>query len=354
MKINYFHVRPLDDTQLNNWVKYLEFEEAQGDHARIVKLYERCVIPCCNYTKFWLRYVRYLEKHARSVAQAKNLSSFDPVDARNIFERVTTIFMKKRPDIHLEYALFEEQYMNYDEARAIYQKIQKIAPGHVESILRLIGMERRLKNIDKCEALFSENVKKITDETQSLFFFLEYCKFCMRVYKDLKKTREVFREGIEKFGKHKEIWIYFVNFEKTIRGKDLEQRVSAIYNEAHKFKGLSEVDRLALLLDWIAFYSDEGADLQELRNLTQEYKDQLAIYEASAHTSSSSSHHKRPHEVDHAAEPPQKVPRTNEFNNFESHQQGSDYSYYNHYYGYDYNSYNYPPYAGYEHHTHNI
>lgn len=46
LKVNYFHVRPLDEAQLNNWTKYLEFEEKQGDHARIVKLYERCVVPC--------------------------------------------------------------------------------------------------------------------------------------------------------------------------------------------------------------------------------------------------------------------------------------------------------------------
>jgi pre-mRNA-processing factor 39 len=52
LKINYFHVRPLYDTQLSNWAQYLEFEEHQGDHERTVKLYERCIIPCCNYTKF--------------------------------------------------------------------------------------------------------------------------------------------------------------------------------------------------------------------------------------------------------------------------------------------------------------
>merc|ERR1712083_562988 len=35
---------------------------AEGDHERIVVLFERCLIPCALYEQFWAKYARYLEK----------------------------------------------------------------------------------------------------------------------------------------------------------------------------------------------------------------------------------------------------------------------------------------------------
>lgn len=52
LKISYFHVRPLTQQQLTAWSTYLTFEEKQGDHARIVNLYERCIIPCVRTLLF--------------------------------------------------------------------------------------------------------------------------------------------------------------------------------------------------------------------------------------------------------------------------------------------------------------
>lgn len=41
----YFHFSPLDADQLDNWRKYLDFEEKQPGNA-VFKLYERCLVPC--------------------------------------------------------------------------------------------------------------------------------------------------------------------------------------------------------------------------------------------------------------------------------------------------------------------
>jgi pre-mRNA-processing factor 39 len=46
VKRSYFHIKPLDDAQKSNWTKYLDWEEEQGDLARIYALYERCLVPC--------------------------------------------------------------------------------------------------------------------------------------------------------------------------------------------------------------------------------------------------------------------------------------------------------------------
>lgn len=54
IKRPYFHAKPLDKHQLQNWHDYLDFEVAQGDHRRTVFLFERCVIACAMYEEFWL------------------------------------------------------------------------------------------------------------------------------------------------------------------------------------------------------------------------------------------------------------------------------------------------------------
>merc|ERR1719193_2152182 len=62
LKRTYFHVKPLDHRQLRTWDQYLDYEVAEGDHERIVVLFERCLIPCALYEQFWAKYARYLEK----------------------------------------------------------------------------------------------------------------------------------------------------------------------------------------------------------------------------------------------------------------------------------------------------
>lgn len=52
LKISYFHVRPLNKNQIAAWNNYLTFEEKEGDHQRIVNLYERCIIPCVRFILF--------------------------------------------------------------------------------------------------------------------------------------------------------------------------------------------------------------------------------------------------------------------------------------------------------------
>ncbi|KAL5997301.1 hypothetical protein ACLOJK_008231 [Asimina triloba] len=78
----YFHVKLLDDVQLENWHHYLDFVELQGDFDWAVKLYERCLIPCANYPEFWIRYVEFVED--RGGREIANLA----------LARATQVFLK--------------------------------------------------------------------------------------------------------------------------------------------------------------------------------------------------------------------------------------------------------------------
>ena len=55
IKRPYFHVKPLEKSQLSAWRLYLEFEIKQGNDKRIRVLFERCLIACAFYEEFWMR-----------------------------------------------------------------------------------------------------------------------------------------------------------------------------------------------------------------------------------------------------------------------------------------------------------
>lgn len=96
IKRPYFHVKPLERVQLKNWREYLDFELSNGDHKRVVILFERCVIACALYEDFWQRFATYMEGHSVEAC-------------RHVYERACTIHLPRKPSIHLAWAAFEEQ-----------------------------------------------------------------------------------------------------------------------------------------------------------------------------------------------------------------------------------------------------
>lgn len=96
IKRPYFHVKPLERVQLKNWREYLDFELSNGDHRRVVILFERCVIACALYEDFWQRFATYMEGHGVE-------------KCRHVYERACMIHLPRKPSIHLAWAAFEEQ-----------------------------------------------------------------------------------------------------------------------------------------------------------------------------------------------------------------------------------------------------
>lgn len=104
IKRPYFHVKPLDAAQIANWERYLTHEERAGDVPNVVRLYERCVIPCAAHPALWLRYAAATERYQ------------GPVAARAILQRATRVFVKRHVEAHLFLARFEERQVQPPES----------------------------------------------------------------------------------------------------------------------------------------------------------------------------------------------------------------------------------------------
>ncbi|KAF1881085.1 hypothetical protein Lal_00023118 [Lupinus albus] len=185
----YFHVRPLNVGELENWHNYLDFIEKEGDLSKIVKLYERCVIACANYSEYWIRYVLCMEANG----------SLDL--ANNVLARATQVFVKRQPEIHLFSARFKEEAKDIAGARAAYQLVHaEISPGLLEAIIRHANMEYRLGKLEDGFSLYEQAIaiEKGKEHSQTLpMLFAQYSRFVYLASGNAEKARQILVEGLE-------------------------------------------------------------------------------------------------------------------------------------------------------------
>ncbi|KAK1266238.1 hypothetical protein QJS04_geneDACA000076 [Acorus gramineus] len=184
----YFHVRPLDDPELDNWHNYLDFIERGDDFNKVVKLYERCLIACANYPEYWIRYVLCME-----ASGSMELAS-------NALARASQVFVKKQPEIHLFAASFKEHSGDTPGARVHYQLLQsEISPGLLEAIVKHANMEHRL-GTEAADSVYEEAIaaELAKDQSQILpMLYVQYVRFLYLVAGKAEKAREILAKALE-------------------------------------------------------------------------------------------------------------------------------------------------------------
>ncbi|KAK4762621.1 hypothetical protein SAY86_008389 [Trapa natans] len=185
----YFHVKPLNAAELENWHNYLNFMERDGDFSKVVKLYERCLIACANYPEYWIRYVKCMEAYGCMEL------------AENALIRATQIFVKRQPEIHLFAAWFKEQNGDIPGARSAYQLVHaEISPGLLEAIIKHANMERRLGNMDAALTVYEQAIaiEKGKEHSQTLpVLFAQYARFLYLCPAKQEKARDILSEAPE-------------------------------------------------------------------------------------------------------------------------------------------------------------
>ncbi|XP_053305398.1 pre-mRNA-processing factor 39-like [Spea bombifrons] len=181
----YFHASPLDRAQLQNWRRYLEFENSEGQHERVVTLYERCLVACALYEEFWLLYTRYMEKHSVEATRA-------------IFQRACKIHLPQKPTLNLQWATFEEKHGKVDSARAILQDLETAVPGLVMVRLRRVSVERRSGNLDEAERLLMESVSSSSGTGMAAFYSIKLSRLLLKLRDETERAREVLTKALEK------------------------------------------------------------------------------------------------------------------------------------------------------------
>ncbi|KAJ8670342.1 hypothetical protein QAD02_001601 [Eretmocerus hayati] len=188
IKRPYFHVKPLERCQLKNWKEYLDFEIDQKDQTRIIILFERCLIACALYDEFWMRFVRYLESlegdHAEKI--------------RDVYHRACKVHHPKKPNLHLQWGVFEESNGDFDKAASILENIDSVIPNMLQVAYRRINLERRRGDLEKACSLYESYIASSKNKTIANNIVVKYARFLCKHKNDTDKAVKVLLKATEK------------------------------------------------------------------------------------------------------------------------------------------------------------
>lgn len=221
----YFHVTELEESQLSNWNKYLDFEESQGDYQRTTFLYERCLSIAANYDEIWLRYARWM--YAQPAKEE---------EVRSVYTRAGCIYAPiARPEIRLQWALFEEASGRPSVAAAIYEAILVTLPDNIEAIFALAHLQRRQYGPDAAMDVFRQYLNSVECSIQTKGALVaEMASFAWRKNMNASEGRLLFQSQQHSFAAIEQFWSGYITFE-------IEQPISKSEDEHLQFNRVKAV-----------------------------------------------------------------------------------------------------------------
>jgi len=263
IKRPYFHVKQLERAQLKNWREYLDNEISRGKHERIVILFERCLIACALYEDFWLKYAKYMMQH-------------DESKARKIYHRACNVHLPKRPNIHMQWAAFEEITNNIDESSRILEKLDGVVPGMATIKMRRVAVQRRAGNLDEAEKLLRSYVSSAAKDKEELFYTRKLSWFLFKMMNKKSEARTLLRDLISKNKSEVKLYNDLVEMEFQCAGSDLDQAKEdsslEIFDMALSCDKLSEEQKFSFSQKKLEFLEDFGCSVERLQKVYDEHQ----------------------------------------------------------------------------------
>lgn len=204
IKRPYYHVTELDEAQLVNWRKYLDFEEVEGDYSRTQFLYERCLVTCAHYDEFWLRYARWM------LAQPGKEE-----EVRNIYQRASALYVPiSRPAARLQYALFEEMCGRVEVAKDIHHAILFTLPDHIETTVSLANLSRRHGGLEAAIEVYKAQINSLQPDIYTKGALVaEWARLLWKIKGSAEDARQVFQKNQHWYLDSRVFWINYFMFE---------------------------------------------------------------------------------------------------------------------------------------------
>lgn len=254
VKRPYFHVTELENSQLANWRKYLDFEESEGDFARTTFLYERCVVTCALYDEFWLRYARWM-----SAQPGKE------EEVRHIYMRAATLFVPiSRPGVRLQFAYFEESCGRTGVARDIYEAVLMQLPDCVEAIVSWANHERRQNGLDAAIQVYKEQIDAPhVDIFTKAVLVTRWAYLLWKIKGSVDEARTVFLKNVQWYADSRHFWEKWIAFElEQPTSSELEpqhaERVKQVFDELLAKSRISSAAKQDLFLTYLTYLQERG------------------------------------------------------------------------------------------------
>jgi len=265
IKRPYFHVKPLEKCQIDNWKNYIALEKEAGDHQRIVVLYERCLIPCALYEYFWLSYLDYLES-----------LDFDVSDLlKSLFLRACLVHHRKSPELHLKWSAFEESKGNLDKAAEILKNLDDAVPHMLQIIYRRINLEKRRDQLDRVCELYEHYINTSHTKFLTSNIAIKYARFLWKCASKIDKAIELIAEIINKdkdnMQDNARLLLQLVELKMSVEPLN-EKSVIQIFDEILSMSSVNLEQKILFSQRKLEFIENYTCDYISLRKATNEFK----------------------------------------------------------------------------------
>nr|POE48435.1 mannosyl-oligosaccharide 1,2-alpha-mannosidase [Quercus suber] len=259
IKRPYYHVTELDESQLANWRRYLDFEEAEGDYARTRFLYERCLVTAANYEEFWFRYARWQSANGKKE------------EVRNIYQRASCIYVPiSKPEIRLAYAAFEESLERVDIAIDIHEAILSRLQSDVETIISLVNLQRRQYGMQAAIKVLSNYLANITYSVETKGQLMAEWMRLSSLSSEPTDTRKLYEEHCDQYLDSEHFWKSWLSFE--LKQQDNATNAGIVLGNIRQKTSLSRPVVRELAISYMTFLKEQGGkdSMKEYIELDQE------------------------------------------------------------------------------------
>ncbi|CAF3540845.1 unnamed protein product [Rotaria sordida] len=209
--------------QITAWRKFISWERLNPLKTedillvvrRVVLAYEQCLLCLGYHADLWYEVCAYLEQtsHGYSERGDAQLSKRFLDDAAILYERAIQTYMRSNMLIHFAYADFEEQRLNIDKARSIYNRLLDINEANLKdptlAYIQAMRFERRTDGIKSARTLFKRAREDIRTNHQIYVAaaLMEY--YCT---KDNNIAFNIFNLGLKKYNQNLDYILAYIDY----------------------------------------------------------------------------------------------------------------------------------------------
>lgn len=209
-----------------------------------------------------LQFVHFLENLKDTELQPK---------IRDVYERACTIHHLKKPNLHLQWAMFEEIIGNATRAAEILVNLEKTVTNVLQIAYRRINLERRRSDHEKCIQLFEHYISNSKNKMISSNIAIKYSRFCFRVLKDFDKAHEILKTAISKDQNNPRLYLQLIDL--TLQKDDVTESQIIEIMDSFLEKEATDVDQKTLFAQRkLEYLEDFGSDIQTVQQAHETYQ----------------------------------------------------------------------------------
>lgn len=189
---------------------------------------------------------------------------------KDVYERACTIHHLKKPNLHLQWAMFEESVKNFNKAAEILTNVEKVIPNILQVAYRRINLERRREDYDKCSQLYEHYINNSKSKVISSNLAIKYSRFSQKILKNAEKAIEIINNAIVKDPSNQRLYLQLIDLTLQKEGTQ-EQEICKILDSFLERENVDNDHKVLFAQRKLEFLEDFGSDIQLVQKAFDDY-----------------------------------------------------------------------------------